>query len=183
MSVGKKILVVEDEEILADNIRTYLQRTGCDVRVAGSASHASVILENFVPETVVLDYHLPGANGFQALDAIRSQCGDCGFVLITGHPTDEVRAGIRRCGIREVLFKPFPLHELADALQRGGQLAPADSPSQATDTPPCPAEERRGGERRGSDGGFSLPFRLASGGWLFTDRRRKNRRDESPSDS
>lgn len=179
MNIGKKILVVEDEEILADNIRTYLQRTGCEVRVAESARHAAVILDDFVPELVVLDYHLPGANGFQALDAIRRRCTDCGFVLITGHPTDEVRAGMRQCGIREVLFKPFPLHELAAALHRGGQLAPAAAQIHAPGGPASTMGERRSGERR-TGGPFSLPFRLASGSWLFTDRRRKNRRDDHP---
>lgn len=181
MSVGKKILIVEDEEILADNISTYLQRASCEVRVAGSARQAMGMLDDFVPEVVILDYHLPGANGFQTLDAIRNRSCACGFILITGHPTDEVHVGIRERGIREVLFKPFPLHELAEALSRGGQLAPVVHATPVPDGPVATANERRNGERRRIGVEFFLPFRLASGSWLFTDRRRAERRDDDPS--
>lgn len=183
MSVRKRILIVEDEETLADNIRTYLQRSGCDVRVAGSAGQAVGILDDFMPEVAILDYHLPGANGFQTLDAIRHRSTACGFILITGHPTDEVRAGIRQRGICEVLFKPFPLQELAEALGRGGQLAPGHHAAPPPDCAASDGNDRRSGERRRSGVEFFLPFRLASGGWLFADRRRTERRDDHPAGS
>lgn len=182
MSVGKKILIVEDEDLLADNIKTFLQRSDCEVRVAGCAGRALDILGNFEPEVVVLDYHLPGANGFQTLDAIRRVCTACGFILITGHPTDEVHLGVRQRGICEVLFKPFPLHDLADALRRGGQLSPVQHDAAAPPEHAVPEiTNRRGDDRRRNGSGFALPFRLPSGGWLFTDRRRRNRRDDGTS--
>jgi CheY-like chemotaxis protein len=177
MGVGKKVLIIEDEEMLADNIMAFLQRSDCEVRVAGDARRAMDILDDFAPEVVVLDYHLPGLNGFQTLDAIRQRMS-CDCVLITGHPSDEIHAGVRQRGIRDVLFKPFPLHELVAALNRGGLPAPPSaSPAGAPETV-CPSapNEQAVVERRSRRTDFSLPFRLPTGGWLFVDRRRGERR-------
>lgn len=176
MRASKRILIVEDEEILADNIKAFLRRSQCDVRVATSGHLALGMLDDFDPEVVILDYHLPGMNGFQTLDAIRLRRQDCNCVLITGHPSDEVHAGVRQRGIREVLFKPFPLDDLAKALNRSGQHAAdghAAAPATADSTHLI---EHRDGDRRRNTKTFSLPFRLPGGGWLFADRRRTDRR-------
>ena len=172
MSVSKRILIIEDEEILADNIRAFLKRSQCEVRVAGSAEPALAMLDEFAPDVVIVDYHLPGMNGFQAVDAIRGRQQECRCVLITGHPSDEVHTGVRQRGIRDVLFKPFAFDDLARALNRRDEEPTADA---ALETTCPPMIEHRTGERR-SRSLFSLPFRLPDGGWLFADRRHTDRR-------
>jgi len=113
---AKRILIVEDEAILGANLMTHFQRCGWDARIACNGKMAVLEADDFMPEVILLDYHLPDMNGFQALDAMRAgrQCGGC--VLMTGHPTDMVIADARRHGIGHILTKPFSLAELESQL-------------------------------------------------------------------
>ena len=115
MTQTKNVLIVEDEEILAQNLQTHLRRCGWNARIAStgkSAVHAAI---EFRPELILLDYHLPDMNGFEVLDAIDA-AHHCSCVLMTGHPTDTVLAGARRHGIGHILSKPFALAELQGLL-------------------------------------------------------------------
>jgi PleD family two-component response regulator len=65
MSVSLRILVVEDEHILADNVKSYLARRSHDVRIGGDGRRAMEMVESFTPYVVVLVYGLPSGNGLQ----------------------------------------------------------------------------------------------------------------------
>ena len=54
MGSAARILIVEDEEVLAENLKTYLSRQSADVRIACDASHALAMAESFAPDVVVL---------------------------------------------------------------------------------------------------------------------------------
>jgi DNA-binding response OmpR family regulator len=110
-----KILIVDDEEIFADNLRSYCTRSGWDSCVAGTGKLAVAVASDFLPELILLDYRLPDTDGFEVLAAIRAHHA-CGCVLMTGHPADIVRAGAERHGIARILYKPFSLTELEAAL-------------------------------------------------------------------
>jgi DNA-binding response OmpR family regulator len=113
---GKKVLIIEDEEILAENLQTHFERCGWDARVACNGKLALIAADEFLPELILLDFHLPDMTGFEALDAIRAGNHCCGCVLMTGHPTDTVLADAQRRGIGRVLCKPFPLSTLEGQL-------------------------------------------------------------------
>lgn len=108
MSQARKVLIVEDSEILSGNLCAWLQREGWDARVAATGEAAVAAANEFRPGVILLDYHLPDMKGFDALEAIRaSYC--CGCVLMTGHPADAVRAGADALRIGRIMPKPFPL--------------------------------------------------------------------------
>lgn len=112
-SPAVKVLVVEDEPTLAENMSVYLSAQGGEVRVAGDGSSALGLGCSFAPDVLVLDYSLPDMSGFEVLEALR-RCGcrsPC--VLITAHPGHRVTEEVRRHGIAHVLFKPFALADLA----------------------------------------------------------------------
>lgn len=112
-SPPRKVLVVEDEPTLAENIGTYLDAMGHEVRVVGDGSSAIALCGDFAPDLLVLDYSLPDMSGFEVLDAMRRCSCLCECVLITGHPGETVRHAANLRGIRHILFKPFALRDLA----------------------------------------------------------------------
>ncbi|MCQ4347443.1 response regulator [Pseudomonas stutzeri] len=118
-----RVLVVEDEPTLAQNIGIYLSAMGGEVRVSGDGAAAIAQGREFAPDVLVLDYNLPDMDGFAVLDALRRAGCRCPCVLITGHPGSRVSEEVRRRGIAHVLFKPFALADLA-ARVLGTQAAP-----------------------------------------------------------
>lgn len=108
----RKVLIVEDEDILAANLQVHIRRCGWDARIAPTGRMAVSAFGEFLPHVILLDYRLPDMSGFQALDAIRTGRSACGCILMTGHPTDTVMTEARSHGIRLILCKPFALAEL-----------------------------------------------------------------------
>ena len=153
-----KVLVVEDEQLLAQNLQDYLSAQGLDVRIAHDGATGIGLAETFAPDVLVFDYRLPDMEGFEVLDAVR-QNRTCNFVLITGHPTAEVCERARQLGVSHILFKPFPLAELAravcDLLGMKREASTAEG-----------FVERRQSRIE------SFPLQLYDGSWVLADRRR-----------
>jgi DNA-binding response OmpR family regulator len=111
MSPPGKILIVEDEDILARNLQEHFRRLGWETLIAGTGESAVTIAIEFRPGIILLDYFLPDMTGFQILEAIRKQhC--CTSILMTGHPEHVVLTDARRYCIAHLLTKPFSMAEL-----------------------------------------------------------------------
>jgi DNA-binding response OmpR family regulator len=106
---GAKILIVDDEELLAENLMTHLQRAGWEVRIAHDGTSALDEATDFFPELILVDYNLPDMTGFQLIDAIRRANICCGYALMTAHPLESVQPEAQRRGIGPVLTKPFAM--------------------------------------------------------------------------
>ncbi|MVV46835.1 response regulator [Pseudomonas sp. PB120] len=167
-----KVLVVEDEQLLAENLKDYLQAQALDVRIANEGAMAIGIAESFAPDVMVFDYRLPDMEGFQVLDAVR-QNRKCHFVLITGHPTAEVCERARQLGVSHILFKPFPLAELARAVC--DLLGMEREPGTAVSTSEGFVERRQSRTE-------SFPLQLYDGSWVLADRRRSSLATMAPDD-
>ncbi len=53
------ILIIDDEAILAKNIKTYLSRHGYEAQVAASGEEGLAQLDSFRPDVILLDYQIP----------------------------------------------------------------------------------------------------------------------------
>ena len=111
MSRGS-VLIVEDEHLLGNNLQEYLRRRGWQAQLARSGEDALQTLEASRPCVVLMDYELPGMDGFQTLDAIRAKYQACGCILMTAHSGEIVRIRARERRIPHVLQKPFALAEM-----------------------------------------------------------------------
>jgi DNA-binding response OmpR family regulator len=112
----KKVLIVEDEEVLAENLRVHFVRSGWEARIAGTGKAALAAADEFLPEMILLDYNLPDMNGFQALESIRSANHCCSCVMMTARPVETVRTEARRHEIGRILSKPFAMADLQTQL-------------------------------------------------------------------
>ncbi len=167
-----KVLVIDDEQTLAQNLQAYLQTQGLDVHVAHDGASGIELAASLAPDVIVLDFRLPDMEGFQVLQAVRKN-RDCHFVLITGHPTAEVRERAAELRVTHVLFKPFPLAELARVIF---DLMGIERQRRATDTPAEGFVERRQSRNE------AFPLQLYDGSWVLADRRRNGAKPPGPDD-
>jgi DNA-binding NtrC family response regulator len=117
-AVSGAVLIIEDEATLAKNLRTYLARAGFDVVVADTAEAGLAELERFKPDVVLMDFHLPGMNGIEALARLRETAPGMPVVMVTGHGTVELAVEAMKAGAYDFLTKPVPLAKLRILLER-----------------------------------------------------------------
>lgn len=167
-----KVLVVDDEQLLAENLQGYLQAQALEVRIAHDGAQGIAEADDFAPDVMVFDYRLPDMEGFQLLDTVR-QNRKCHFVLITGHPTAEVCERARQLGVSHILFKPFPLAELARAVL--DLLGRQREPKAGLSTCEGFVERRQSRTE-------SFPLQLYDGSWVLADRRKSTSASKAPDD-
>ncbi len=110
MSYG--ILVIEDEETLAKNIKRYLERSDHEVRLAASGEDGLKAFTDFRPDLVLLDYQLPGRDGLKILQEIRALDAQVKVIMVTAHGSIEIAVEAMKAGAYDYLNKPLVLSEL-----------------------------------------------------------------------
>jgi len=106
-----RVLIVEDEQHLADGLRFNLEAEGYQVMVAETGEAALAILASPqpAPDVVVLDVMLPGKDGFAVISEMRQSGQFIPTLMLTarGHPDDVLRGFA--AGADDYLAKPFDL--------------------------------------------------------------------------
>ncbi|THC45462.1 sigma-54 dependent transcriptional regulator [Massilia sp. Mn16-1_5] len=125
------ILIIEDERVLAKNIKTYLERHGHAATVVHSGEEGIARLDGAPPDVVVLDFHLPGMDGLEVLSRIRSRNRAIKVIMITGDATVKVAVQAMKLGAFDYLSKPVVLRELRLLVDRALGIGQAGAPAHA----------------------------------------------------
>lgn len=105
-----RILVVDDETLIADTIVQILNRNGFIAEAAYSGEQAIESAQRTCPELVLSDVMMPNVDGVEAAIAIRELCPDTRIVLFSGQAaTVEILARARERGHTFELL-PKPIH-------------------------------------------------------------------------
>ena len=109
-STAPRILVVDDEVLIADTIVQILNRNGFIAEVAYSGVEAIELAKRHCPELVLSDVMMPQVDGVEAAIAIREHCPNTRIVLFSGQAaTVEILARARERG-HEFELLPKPIH-------------------------------------------------------------------------
>ena len=106
---SRRILVLDDEEAIADTLALIFQSNGYDGRTAYSAEQALEMLEEWQPDLAVIDVVLPGMNGIEFAIFLKASYPDVHFLLFSGQPGtgDLLEAAKKKGHIFEILAKPL----------------------------------------------------------------------------
>ena len=106
-----RVLIVEDDEAIADVLRRSLRAEGHEVQSAGDGVEALSVAEQFVPDLVILDLGLPRLDGTEVLKRLRDD-GDVPILILTARTETEDRVEGLDSGADDYLPKPFEREEL-----------------------------------------------------------------------
>jgi two-component system, OmpR family, response regulator MprA len=109
--VTGRVLVVEDDEEIADVVRRALRQAGHEVRTASDGVAALSAADEFVPDLVVLDLGLPRLDGVEVAQRLRSE-SDVPILILTARAETDDRVSGLDSGADDYLVKPFDLSEL-----------------------------------------------------------------------
>lgn len=107
-----RILLVEDEQSLADTIKLNLELEGYKVQFAADGKKALKIFKQERFDLVVLDVMLPEMDGFTVCEAIRLENLEVPVLFLTAKNSSADRIAGLRIGADDYLTKPFNLEEL-----------------------------------------------------------------------
>ncbi len=106
-----RVLVVEDDEAIADVLRRTLRQEGHEVRSSTDGVEALRAAEEFVPDLVVLDLGLPGLDGVEVCRRLRAE-SDVPILILTARSQLDDRVEGLDSGADDYLAKPFERQEL-----------------------------------------------------------------------
>ena len=104
-----KILIVEDEQHIADGLRFNLEAEGYEAEIVGDGETALAAAERSNFDAIVLDIMLPGISGFEVAAALRAEQNYTPILMLTarGRPEDVLKGF--EAGTDDYLPKPFDL--------------------------------------------------------------------------
>lgn len=107
-----KLLVIEDEKALRDNITNYLNEDGNICESCEDLSNAIDKLSNYDYDCILLDIGLPDGDGFAVLDFLREKLRNEAVLIISAKNSLEDKIKGLNIGADDYLTKPFHLAEL-----------------------------------------------------------------------
>jgi two-component system response regulator RegX3 len=108
---GARILVVEDEEALADSVRYNLEREGYGVSTAADGRRAIERFRDDRPDLVILDLMLPELSGLDVCRLIRQE-SDVPIIMVTAKDAEADKVAGLELGADDYVTKPFSVREL-----------------------------------------------------------------------
>jgi two-component system response regulator RegX3 len=123
-----RILLVEDEEDLADTVRYNLEREGYLVTVVGDGRTALERFRTSTPTLVILDLMLPLVSGLDVCRAIRRE-SDVPIIMVTAKDSEADKVAGLELGADDYVTKPFSIRELISRVRANLRRAHAPTPS------------------------------------------------------
>lgn len=115
-SRAPRILVVEDDEDIAQALQRSLRMEGYEVRTAGDGAEGLEQASAFAPDLVILDLGLPKVDGIDLARALRER-DDLPILILTARDAVESRVEGLDAGADDYLVKPFERQELLARLR------------------------------------------------------------------
>ena len=112
-----QILLVEDDLLLADGLRTALRREGFSVNHVATGKDALATLITNQPDIVILDLGLPDMDGFGVLKQLRADDKSPHVMILTARDAIEDKVSGLDLGADDYLVKPFEMPELLARLR------------------------------------------------------------------
>jgi DNA-binding NtrC family response regulator len=115
--VGKRILVIDDEEMILDAIKIIFEDMGYSVHITSDpvAGTEEAIANSY--DLVLTDIRMPVRNGAEIVEAIMQKKPGTRVLVITAYPNDPLAERAIKAGAVGLLRKPFEIAKILDFLK------------------------------------------------------------------
>jgi FixJ family two-component response regulator len=113
----KPICIVDDDESVADSLKTLLETYGFCVQAYGSGNEFLADERHRAAGCLLIDQHMPGMSGLEVIDHLQKEGVQIPAILISGRLDANTRQRAIRLGVRELVDKPFAAGRLVGLIQ------------------------------------------------------------------
>ena len=117
MRVENLVLLVEDDASLRRSLEKFLDRAGYAFHSCSTASQALAHAQKAPPHVVILEYHLPDANGHSLIEKLNLVAPETVAIVLSQYDFQAVAEDLDRVQIQTFLKKPFDLVDFEAALR------------------------------------------------------------------
>ena len=136
-AVGR-ILIVDDEEDIRQILSEILSFMGFEITAAGSGIEALEHLSNRSFDLVLTDLEMPEMDGWSLAATVKTKSPHMPVLMITGKDRCAVMPLMAGSGVDSVLFKPFHIEEIREAVIRSVSSAVTENRKMGQDSPMHP---------------------------------------------
>jgi DNA-binding response OmpR family regulator len=112
MAPMPRVLIVEDDEVIAQGMARHLDAAGFDATWVGNGDQGLARLRYEKPDVCVLDLMLPGTDGWKLIETVRQEGIATPIVVVSARGTEHDRVHALEIGADDYLVKPFSMKEL-----------------------------------------------------------------------
>jgi len=123
MTPMPKVLIVEDDEVIAQGMARHLQVAGFDSVWVGNGDQGLARLRYEQPDVCVLDLMLPGLDGWKLIETVRGEGIGTPIVVVSARGTEHDRVHALEIGADDYLVKPFSMKELVARVRAASRRA------------------------------------------------------------
>ncbi len=113
-----KILLVDDDRWVRDSLRRFFESENCRLNTVETAEEGLAEIEKTIFDIIIVDYCLPGINGFEFLEKIREKAPSAIKILITAYGRKAIMEEASRIGVHYFIAKPFSSHTIESVLSQ-----------------------------------------------------------------
>jgi DNA-binding response OmpR family regulator len=114
--VSKRVLIVEDEQDVADLVADVLSLEGFEARISTGEAALNIAL-NFRPHVVLLDLMMPVVDGFEVARRLKSDPGTRDLPIVVMTAMHDAASRASEIGTRHCLCKPFDIGQLVETVE------------------------------------------------------------------
>jgi len=114
----KKILIVDDEAGIVQEIKEFLEEEGYEVHTADTAKVGNQKVEELQPDVILIDVKLPDASGTEVLRVCKEKSPGTKTIMVTGYVDQGVMDEAELIGRDTFLQKPFDLVRITEEIEK-----------------------------------------------------------------
>ena len=118
-----KVLIVEDDEVIAQGMARHLDAAGFDAAWVANGEQGLARLRYEQPDVCVLDLMLPGLDGWKLIETVRAEGIGTPIVVVSARGTEHDRVHALEIGADDYLVKPFSMKELVARVRAAARRA------------------------------------------------------------
>lgn len=125
MNSNNRLLIIDDDKVLADRLAISMERKGYDAACAYGVLNGIEAAERLRPGYALVDLRLEDGSGLEIIDYLRREFPSCKNVMMTAYGNFQTAVAAVKSGAVDYIAKPVDAESLHNALQQTGSEIPS----------------------------------------------------------